>query len=67
MKTICTADELLEMIREDAAHTSQSAVARAIGVSVVYVGEILRGTRPVSDRVASYYGFRKEVVYRKAS
>jgi hypothetical protein len=67
MKKTCTAEEIIEMIRREVAASTQTAVAKSIGVSGVYLSEILKGTRPLSDRVASHYGFQKEVVFRKAS
>lgn len=67
MKKTATAEEILDMIRRDSAETSQLAVSKLIGVSPSYLGEMLKGTRAISDRVAAYYGFEKEVVFNKAS
>jgi plasmid maintenance system antidote protein VapI len=67
MKKTCTADEILELIRRDVEMSSQVALAKVMGVSSVYISDILGGRRLISDRVASHYGFRKETVYNKAS
>lgn len=63
------ADDILEMIRKDAAKTSQLDVANRIGVSPSYLGEMLKGTRAVSEKVALYYlpGYKKEIVFVRAS
>jgi plasmid maintenance system antidote protein VapI len=67
MKKTCTAEEILEMVRRDVEASSQVALAKVIGVSSVYISDILGGRRPVSDRIANHYGFHKETVYNKAS
>jgi DNA-binding Lrp family transcriptional regulator len=59
-------EDILEMIRKDAAKTSQLDVSKRIGVSPSYLGEMLKGTRAISDRVARYYGFDKATVFVKA-
>lgn len=61
------AETILDLIRRDAAKTSQLEVSKQIGVSPSYLGEMLKGTRAISDRVAQHYGFEKETVFVKAS
>lgn len=64
-----TQEEVLDVIRRDVNASSARQVAIRIGVSAAYLGDIINGNRPVSEFVASSFGFEREiqttVVFRK--
>lgn len=57
--------EQLKAILAEAVKTAGSAVkyAKAHTVAVSHVGEILRGTRPISEKIAQTLGYTRKVVY----
>ena len=61
----CTHEQLIEELGRRAQESSMTEIARQVGVSVVYISEILRGKRPMSDRVAEHLGYERLVIYRK--
>jgi DNA-binding transcriptional regulator YdaS (Cro superfamily) len=57
-------DELKDLIQEMVnVAGSQRAVALELGISEVYLSDILNGRRDVSDNVARKLGYKKEIVY----
>ena len=65
MPKIYSQSEVLQELREQVAESSQSEVARSLGLAVSMVNDLLRGRRDVSDRVAELLGFTREVIFRK--
>lgn len=55
-------EALKQMVRKEG---SQRAVARKLGISAVYLGDILLGRRGISDNVAAMLGYRREVIFTK--
>ena len=60
-----TDEQVIEELRAIARNSTQSAVAKEIGVSEVYVSEILNGKRPVGPKVLQFLGYTRETVIRK--
>jgi len=48
-------------------HGSQKAAAEALGVSSVYIHDLLHGKRRFSDRILEALGLQRIVIQRKAS
>jgi len=59
-------DDAIAMIRQLVRkHKSQMGAARALDISASYLGDILKGARPVSDGVARKLGYTKVVLFEK--
>ena len=59
-------DDAVAMIRQLVRkHGSQMGAARHLDISAAYLGEILKGTRAVSDQVARKLGYTKVTVFKK--
>lgn len=58
-------DIVVKVIKTKAAMSSQSEVAKELGVSPQYLSDILREKRSVSEAVAAKLGFER--VWRKVS
>jgi len=50
-----------DLLWSDAHRTSQKQLASEIGISQQYLSDIMGGNRPVPERVAAHYGFRRFV------
>lgn len=61
-----TTEEMLEIVESLVKLTSQRHVAKRIGISPEVLNVALKN-RTVSNRIAEFFGYRKEVVYRKVS
>lgn len=53
--------ELVETLK------TQKAAAEHLGISGVYLGDILHGRRGISDRVAERIGWKRVVVFVRAA
>jgi DNA-binding transcriptional regulator YdaS (Cro superfamily) len=58
-----TQDDLLTELRKRVSVTTQKAVADELGISPMYMNDLLRGRRDISERIAEKMGYRK--VFRK--
>jgi predicted transcriptional regulator len=56
-------DDLKKMVEEKG---SKKAAAEALGIHPSYVGELINGTRPLTDTVLEKLGYEKVVVHVKA-
>lgn len=67
MKTIYTQSDIMNLLRKEIDQSSQTQVARRIGVKQPFITKLLNGTRHVSECVADAYGFERErtLVFRK--
>lgn len=54
--------ELRNKIVQEAADTSQTAVAKRIGVTKAFISELIAGRRRVSAKIAQAYGYQKKPV-----
>lgn len=63
-----TSEQVVEQLRKCMALESlnQTELARAIGVSVPFVNDILKGKRAPSGKILTYLGLERVVVYRTA-
>lgn len=50
-------DELIEMCNQ----TSQTAVAKGFKMSIGFIHDVIRGRRPITDRLAKQMGYRVEI------
>lgn len=65
MKTI-TQKEMLAIIRQKAEdYGTQRVLARELGISAMYLSDILNGHREVSDAVAKKLGYTLVKMYEK--
>lgn len=46
-------------------HGSNVNAAKVLDISPAYLGEILKGTRAISDNVARKLGYRRVIAYEK--
>ena len=60
-----TDEQIVEELRKATRESSQTAVAKEIGVSMAYISEVLKGRRPLGPKVLEYLGYRREVSIRK--
>lgn len=63
-----TADDIREMLREHApegARGATTALAKKIGVTPKYLGEIVRGQKSINARVLSFFGLGTLTAYVK--
>lgn len=56
-------DELKKMVEKKG---SKKAAAEALGIHPSYVGELISGTRPLTDNVLEKLGYEKVVVHVQA-
>jgi hypothetical protein len=56
-----THDDVLAAVRKEVAETSLLATAARIGVSAAFLGDVLRGNRGISEKVAESFGFHREI------
>ncbi|HND49868.1 MAG TPA: helix-turn-helix transcriptional regulator [Anaerolineales bacterium] len=47
-------------------HGTQTAAARELGITAVYMSDILAGKSAISDNVARKLGYRRVIVFEKA-
>ncbi len=47
------------------AHGSQKAASEALGISEPYMVDLLKGRRPLTDKVLNGLGLAKQIVIRK--
>lgn len=60
-----TQEDVLDTIRAEVKSTSLRATARRIGVSAPFLGDVLKGNRSVSDKIADAFGFERQVITAK--
>lgn len=53
-------DKIKEIVKEKG---SQAQAARYLDISAAYLGDIIKGNRPVSDAVAKKLGYKRVVAY----
>lgn len=59
-----THEEALKRIRDLVKRSgSQVAAAKELNISPAFLGDILRGARPISDNVAQKLGYRRVVQF----
>lgn len=54
----------LDLLNEKLAKLTKSQMARDIGVSRQYIGQVLAGDRPPGPLVLAYLGMEKQITYR---
>jgi len=62
-----TEPQLLKLLRKQARASSQSEVAKALGVTQQHLCDVLKGRRGISDRLASKLGFIRRVTFEPKS
>jgi predicted XRE-type DNA-binding protein len=61
-----TQDELSVILRDYVSQfRTKTEAAEALGITLPYLSDILRGNRLISDTVAQKLGYRKETTYRR--
>jgi transcriptional regulator with XRE-family HTH domain len=61
-----TKPELLDLIRRLADEAGgQSHLAEKLGVSRMYITDVLKGRREPAEKILSAMGYEREVTYRK--
>lgn len=55
-------EDLKELVKEKG---SRKAAAKELDISAAYVGELINGTRPLTDTVLEKLGYQKVVVHVK--
>lgn len=56
---------LLDELTARCEASSQTILARELGISVSYLGDVLHGRRGISDRMARALGYERLTVYRR--
>lgn len=59
--------DLLKVLNERIAGSSQKTVAEALGVTPQLVNDLVHGKRDISERIAKALGYTREIVFRKAA
>lgn len=67
MSKYLSQEKLVELLREEAAKSTQAAVADRLGLSRSAVNEVLSGRADVSKRIAAALGYEREVLFRKVA
>jgi hypothetical protein len=57
-KVLADLDKVLES-------ESQASVARKIGISPQYLGQVVARKHPISEKILSYLGWERYVAYRR--
>lgn len=60
-----TEAQLVEELRTKAIARTQVYVAEELGVTPQYLHDILKGLRPLSDRVATAMGYTRKVTFER--
>jgi len=47
------------------ASESQASIARKIGISPQYLGQVVAGKHPLSDKILRFLGWERYVAYRR--
>lgn len=55
-------EQVLHLIREEVKATSLRKTARRIGVSAPFLGDVIRGNRFISEKVADAYGYERRLI-----
>ena len=64
MNTMKTENEFRELIQGAIEqHGTQSALADAIGITPQYLSDILKARRSISEHVASFFGYKRVVLF----
>jgi hypothetical protein len=64
-KTI-TQEDAIKLLQEIVKKNgSQFRAAISLDISPAYLGEILKGTRPISDGIAHKLGYKRVIVFKK--
>jgi lambda repressor-like predicted transcriptional regulator len=62
-------EDIIALLRKDIAGCTLRDHAGKLGVSLTYLADVLKGTRPLTNRILEHYGLVREVVtittYRK--
>lgn len=53
---------MVQMLRKKTDATSQSQVAKEIGVSIQFVNDVLNRRRTPSQRILEYLGLKRDIV-----
>lgn len=51
---------IYEQIRKDG---SVAAAARSIGVSKVFLSKVVKGEKPIGEKITAFFGFERFVIY----
>lgn len=65
MDQVFTEEDIVNILKQMTQLTSQSAVARDMGVNPAYICDILHRYRKVGPTVLKFLGFKKIVSYQK--
>jgi plasmid maintenance system antidote protein VapI len=63
LKSMATIDPL-QMLKAECKKSSQSKVAKRLGVSRQFICDVLKGRRDITDRLLEGLGVEKRVTYR---
>lgn len=57
--------EIMERLSKALESESQASVARKIGISPQYLGQVIAGNRPLSEKILAFLGYERVVTYRR--
>lgn len=57
--------EIMERLSKALESESQASVARKIGISPQYLGQVIAGDRPLSEKILAFLGYERVVTYRR--
>ena len=66
MRSEITHQELLDLLTARVQKSSQSQLARDFDMSVSFLNQILRGEKPITEKLAERLGYSRVTVFRKA-
>ena len=65
MPRIYTHSEVLQELRKRVELSSQTSVARELGITISMVNDLVRERRDISERIAEALGYTREMIFRK--
>ncbi len=66
MTTEITQQQVIELLRRVVEQEgSQRKAAKRMGISVGHLNNVLTGDKPPSPAILNFFGYQREIVYRK--
>jgi transcriptional regulator with XRE-family HTH domain len=65
MSKILTQEQVVQILKDFVAQAgTQEKAAAKIGVTAVYIGNILRGKQPPGKSILDFFGIERELIYK---